>query len=64
LLTASHSFSNQYYIIVISDKNEECLTAGVIAAILIASFTVGVLVGVALTWLNLSRNQIMKGTLN
>ncbi|XP_060597933.1 uncharacterized protein LOC132751735 [Ruditapes philippinarum] len=47
-----------------TDKNEECLTAGVIAAIVIASFTVGVLVGVALTWLNLSRNQIMKGILN
>ncbi|XP_060597925.1 uncharacterized protein LOC132751728 [Ruditapes philippinarum] len=44
-----------------TDKNEECLTAGVIAAIVIASFTAGVLIGVALTWLNLSRKQIMKG---
>jgi hypothetical protein len=40
------------------------LTAGVIAAIVITSFTVGVLVGVALTWVILSRKQITKGTLN
>jgi MFS superfamily sulfate permease-like transporter len=63
LLTASH-FQTYYYIIIIVDKNEDCLTAGVIAAIVIASFTVGVLVGVALTLVNLSRKQIKKGTLN
>jgi L-cystine uptake protein TcyP (sodium:dicarboxylate symporter family) len=40
------------------------LTAGVIAAIVIAFFTVGVLIGVALTWVNLSRKQKLKGTLN
>jgi uncharacterized membrane protein YoaK (UPF0700 family) len=63
LLTASHC-KTYYYIIIIVDKNEDSLTAGVIAAIVIASFTVGVLVGVALTWVNLSRKQTMKGTLN
>jgi uncharacterized membrane protein YoaK (UPF0700 family) len=49
--------------IVIADKNEESVAAGVIAAIVISSFTIGVFIGVALTWVYLSRNQIIKGTL-